>query len=332
MNGRPQETATRYRPTASTSSSSHTELGTDPPADARNGSNVMPPYPERPRPWCALAAAATSRCPCSVRAQVSPSGDRYCSPRCPEREPATPTCPAQLVLYGGCGKAVALALLTPRHALDVGVDHGGMMGEDAPRTTPLVTERRQQPVAAAPRLVRGHLPRGLPARPRLPPARQRARTTLVRGGRVAHGCAEHARRAAPAQPWVRPAVLDDARQARGRCRARRRSATARFVAAQSIESEMKSERRSEVAVVRIYFDLCDRYACVCAHLCSMQQSLLRSPRPQRFKELLTKRHSTQAPVGPRGNERIDAVARRDGTATGEIELLAHVHLGRRFGG
>ena len=34
---------------------------------------------------------------------------------------------------------------------------------------------------------------------------------------------------------------------------------------QSIEREMKSERRSEVAVVRIYFDLCDRYACVCAH-------------------------------------------------------------------
>ena len=58
-------------------------------------------------------------------------GDRDCSLRCPEREPATPTCPAhQEAIWVREGRRPGHCPRLPRsQLLDVGVDHGGMMGE-----------------------------------------------------------------------------------------------------------------------------------------------------------------------------------------------------------
>ena len=58
-------------------------------------------------------------------------GDRDCSLRCPEREPATPTCPAhQEAIWVREGRRPGHCPRLPRsQLLDVGVDHGGMMGD-----------------------------------------------------------------------------------------------------------------------------------------------------------------------------------------------------------
>ena len=101
-------------------------------ADARNGSKAMP----RTR------AAATCACGRPRRSQAAlpvlprgclrcHRGDRDCSLRCPEREPATPTCPAhQEAIWVREGRRPGHCPRLPRsQLLDVGVDHGGMMGE-----------------------------------------------------------------------------------------------------------------------------------------------------------------------------------------------------------
>ena len=100
-------------------------------ADARNGSKAMPPYLSG-RNLCVrgrgghkpLSLFCPEACGCH-------RGDRDCSLRCPEREPATPTCPAhQEAIWVREGRRPGHCPRLPRsQLLDVGVDHGGMMGE-----------------------------------------------------------------------------------------------------------------------------------------------------------------------------------------------------------
>ena len=99
--------------------------------DARNGSKAMPPYLSG-RNLCVRGRGGHK--PLSLFCPVACGchrGDRDCSLRCPEREPATPTCPAhQEAIWVREGRRPGHCPRLPRsQLLDVGVDHGGMMGE-----------------------------------------------------------------------------------------------------------------------------------------------------------------------------------------------------------
>ena len=100
-------------------------------ADARNGSKAMPPYLSG-RNLCVRGRGGHK--PLSLFCPVACGchrGDRDCSLRCPEREPSTPTCPAhQEAIWVREGRRPGHCPRLPRsQLLDVGVDHGGMMGE-----------------------------------------------------------------------------------------------------------------------------------------------------------------------------------------------------------